>query len=361
MQALEAQRGRVAHSEQGKTAFGARYSTLYADLIELMVERGQAADAFHMLERSRARSFLAMVAERALVFSADDVPPHLLREQRQCDGEYDQVKKRLAAADAVQGAAEIDKLLAELEELRARRSRIAAAVKQASPRLASLQEPEPLDLEGARHALEPGTLLLSWSVGRSRTLLFALAADDASTRGLRVFTFPLGEEALRRRIALFRGLIARGREAAAVEVELLDQGRRLFADLFGPARSMMPSARRLLLVPDGPLHALPFSALVTDVARTPRYLGEAAPLHVAASMTVYAELEKRARGRRPGRAPPSSPSAIPSPHRASGCRRCRRAVSRWKRWPRPTAEDPPPTWAHARPKARPRHCVPGHG
>ena len=80
-----------------------------------------------------------------------------------------------------------------------------------SPRCSSRST---LDLDGARGALDPGTLLLSWSVGRTRTLLFALAAGPSAGRGLRVFTIPAGEESLRRRVALFRGLIARGRGSA---------------------------------------------------------------------------------------------------------------------------------------------------
>lgn len=295
VRALEEQRGRLAQSDQGKTAFGARYSGIFRDLVELMVELGDHAPAFHLLERSRARSFLAMLAERDLAFSTDDAPADLLGEQRRCDADYDQVQKRLAAADTVRGGEEVEKLRARLEELRSRRSRIADALRRASPRLASLQQPEPLDLEGARCALDPGTLLLSYSVGRTRTLLFALsaAAEGPSAPGpLRVFSIPMGEDTLRRRIEIFRGLIARGHDRSEIEPALAEQGRRLFQDLLGPARPAILGSRRLLIVPDGPLHALPFGALVVDGPPSLRYLAETEPLHLAASVTVYAELKK---------------------------------------------------------------------
>jgi CHAT domain-containing protein len=293
VRALESQRGHLALSEQGKTAFGARYSAIFRDLIELMVDLGQSKDAFHLLERSRARSFLTMLAERDLVFSADDVPAPLLRAQRRVDAEYDQVQRRLAAADSVRDGEEIDTLQAQLEELRSRRDRTAAKLREASPRLGSLQHPEPLDLDGARRTLDPGTLLLSYSVGRTRTLLFALAATAEGAAGsLRVFAIPVGEEALRRRVETFRSFIARGRGTSEIEPALVEQGRQLFEDLLGPARPAILTTRRLLIIADGPLHALPFAALAVDASRTPRYLGELEPLHVAASMTVYAELKK---------------------------------------------------------------------
>ena len=73
---------------------------------------------------------------------------------------------------------------------------------------------------------------------------------------------------MRRRVELFRGLIARGR-GAAVEPALVEQGRRLFEDLLGPARPAILSSRRLLIIADGPLHALPFAALVVDASGRP--------------------------------------------------------------------------------------------
>jgi hypothetical protein len=47
-----------------------------------LLKRGQAAEAFHTLERSRARNFLRMLAERDLIFSSD-LSPELDRARRQ--------------------------------------------------------------------------------------------------------------------------------------------------------------------------------------------------------------------------------------------------------------------------------------
>ena len=148
---------------------------------------------------------------------------------------------------------------------------------------------------------------------------------------LRVFSIPVGEDALRRRIEIFRGLIARGHDRSEIEPALAEQGRRLFEDLLGPARAAILSSRRLLIVPDGPLHALPFGALVVDGLRAPlRYLAELEPLHVAASMTVYAELKKaRARAaRRAGPRPRRLRGSGAAPAPATVSRRMRRRRTR---------------------------------
>ena len=287
--ALEEQRGRLAESEQMKLAFGTRVGPIFVRAIEQLAARGDDAAAFHMLERSRARSLLAMLGERDLVFSTDDVPPDLLERQRRADAAYDQAAGRLARLEPGRDDAEIDRQLVELEGLRHRRAEAADAVRRASPRLGSLQQPAPLTLDGARAVLDPGTLLLSYSVGETKTLLFALPAGDRAP--LRVVVIPVGRDALRRRVELLRGLIDRGRDTPGIEPALTLQSRRLYDDLLGPVREAITSARRLLLLPDGPLHALPFAALVEPDGPA-GYLVARLPVHVAASATVYGEMKK---------------------------------------------------------------------
>jgi len=291
--AVDTQRGRFSDSAQARGTLGVRYAGLFADVVELAAELGERGAAFHILERSRARGLLAMLAERDLTFATADAPSGLLQEQRENDRTYDAAQARLAKLQPGRDDASIDKELAGIEELRQQRVRIAAAIRRTSPRLASLQEPEPLDLAGARRTLDPGTRLLAYSVGAERTVLFVVADETAAgVPPVTIVVLPIGRRPLEQRVAAFRGLIARGREMAEVEPGLVTQARRLFDDLLAPAQPALAGARRLLVVPDGPLHALPFAALA--VADGPRYLADEWPLHVAASATAYAELKKRA-------------------------------------------------------------------
>ena len=63
-----------------------------------------------------------------------------------------------------------------------------------------------------------------------------------------------------------------------------------------PARAAVEKADRILIVPDGPLHSLPFGALIrpTDASgdRGWQYVVEWKPMHSTLSATVYAELAK---------------------------------------------------------------------
>ena len=92
-------------------------------------------------------------------------------------------KPRLAQLNPVKEQAQIEGLLNRIRELRDRQSQIVEQIRQQSPRLASLQYPQPLDVKGVQAALDPGTLLLSYSVGKEKSYLFALTAE-AGVAGL---------------------------------------------------------------------------------------------------------------------------------------------------------------------------------
>ena len=76
------------------------------------------------------------------------------------------------------------------------------------------------------------------------------------------------------------------------------RGRLLWNDLFEPIRSRIRQAQRLILIPDGALHLLPFGALPeSGTKEEPRYLIESLPLSVISSVTVLRELRQARRKR----------------------------------------------------------------
>ena len=290
--ALEAQRGRLGGDHDVRVGFAAQHAALYQELMELLVTAGRPAEALQVLERSRARALLDMLAERDLL-GPGQLPPDLAQERRRLDGEYDRVQAELAGSSLARDAARVEGLLRRRRALHDEREALAARVRAASPALAALHYPRPLDLDRARRALDAGTVLLAFAVGRDQTLVFVVRPSGAR-EGLTVHRRPIGEEALRQRVSAFRGLIERGRESPSVEPALTAQAQQLYRELLEPAAADLEAAQRLVLVPDGPLHSLPFAALSS---RGSRYLIEDRPLHLVLSATLYAEL-RRSRERR---------------------------------------------------------------
>jgi CHAT domain-containing protein/Tfp pilus assembly protein PilF len=315
---LEDQISRLGGSVESQADFRAQNHNFYWDLEELLVRQGQPEEAFQALERSRARGLLAMMAERDLVFSSD-LPEAIRRDRWRIAAGYDRTRQELAEIHPGEDPGRVETLNAELRRLHADAAEVEARIRREAPKLAALQYPQPLDFRTAQQALEPGTVMLSYSVGPERTHLFVV------TPGAPVAAAEIagGEADWQREIAKLRTLIEESRPAgglgAARRQTLEALGRRLYARLLGPAEAAIARGERLLILPDGPLHALPWAALVRQ-GKSRQYLIEWRPFQIAASATVYAEL--KALRREPGRAEERQPALVafgdPAGGKASG-------------------------------------------
>jgi len=289
---LEAQEGRLGGADTARAEFRSINVDIYREAIDQLVDLDRDEEAFELLERSRARGLLSLLAERDMVFSAD-IPEDLDRRRRTVAGEYDQARERLAAGPEPPAGEKAQALEARLRALRRELDEIRQEIRVASPRLAALQEPRALDLASAIESLDHGTAALSYSVGRDRTLVFAIGARRKTS----VVPLAIGNEELSSRILEFRRAIAAAGIGPAAE-ESRRLGELLYDVLVAPVSGALDGADRLLIVPDGPLHLLPFAALRIPDGKDggARYLVERLPLHLAASLSVHEEL-KSARNR----------------------------------------------------------------
>ncbi|NPC53138.1 CHAT domain-containing protein, partial [Corallococcus exiguus] len=204
--------------------------------------------AFAVSERLRARTlFEALVASRAL--PTQEQPP----EQREArDGVLrglSVIQRRLL--DPALSSSERTRLLGELQELERRERELRPAARHAELPFASLAATEQrlgeeealfVFLAGSEHDVQGERAGGAWVLAVTR-------------EGTHAYRIP--ERArLRPAVALLSGLIERrdGSEAGTAAA--------LYAQLLAPAlRELPPKVSRLLLVPDGPLHDLPFAAL----------------------------------------------------------------------------------------------------
>lgn len=295
--ALESQTRRLGGGYETRAGFAADRVEIYGDYLDLLVERGELAGAFHLLERSRSRAFLELLAHRELDLGAS-VAPELEAERRRTEERYDRILGELARRSTVADADERRRLHAELAAARRQRREVGDRIRATAPRLAALVAPEPLDLASVRRLLGPGTLLLSYAVGAGGGHLFAVGPGAGE---LEVHPLAVGEEELRAEVARFRATLRPGTSVEAAGF----RGRRLGRILLDPVAGAVARAERLLILPDGPLHALPFAALRLGEdfpgelaaggqgGEPAPYLVVAAPIAVASSATVYAELSER--------------------------------------------------------------------
>jgi len=214
----------------------------------VMAPREAMERAFRVSERLRARTLLdALVASRALSTAGDEPGRRAARAELQ--RRLVAVQRRLL--ESTLAASEREAALGELRELERNERDLRPAPRHGATEFATL--------EAVERGLAPDEALLAFLVGTDRDIYDDPAGGAwmlvVTREGTRVHRIP--ERArLTPAVALFSGLLERrdGSETGAAAA--------LHAQLLGPALSALPpGVRRLLLVPDGPLHDLPFAAL----------------------------------------------------------------------------------------------------
>lgn len=282
--ALDAQVGNLGGSAETKSRYRSSFTELTGEALELLVGMRREEEAFSVLERSRARTFLSLLARRDLDLRTE-VPAALEERRLLLAADYERTQDQLAKIDAVAKPGEAAPLERRLVELRGQQEALRAELRKASPRVAALRDPVPLDAAGARAALVPGELLLSFAVGEKSTVLFALSREG----GLGTHVLPVGRAALTDDVESYRRLVLRRRSGPSAPEPVREAARALGSRLLGPTEARLAKAKRLVVVPDGPLHLVPFAALAGSGGR---YLVEERPLSVVSSATVLAELRK---------------------------------------------------------------------
>jgi hypothetical protein len=221
---------------------------------------GDLEIAFSITERLRARALMD-VRERSRTPPDPGSPAVVQRRALLRDIASIQRTLMDPTLDAPARRASFDQLetLEQREQEAERQIALATRAGRTGPRFASLDE--------VQLALAADEALLSFQVGVWNTFdgdfgggswLMAITRDRRAVYRIpdRSHFAPL--------VPVFTGLLARGdglERFAAV---------RLYADVFSTALNELPSGvRRLVLVPDGPLHNLPFDALKADVQGQP--------------------------------------------------------------------------------------------
>lgn len=153
--------------------------------------------------------------------------------------------------------------------------------------LSRLGTRSPLDLEEIRdRVLAEDEMLIEYLVGKDETLVFLL-----DRKRFAVAHIAAGADSLARRVEALRRLIL----ADAAAPVLREAAAGLYDLLLGASSLAVPDGVRLLIVPDGPLHYLPFAALHDGTG----FLVERHAISCAPSASLLdVQLEQRRRDRR---------------------------------------------------------------
>jgi CHAT domain-containing protein/tetratricopeptide (TPR) repeat protein len=276
-----------------------------------------AAEAFQIVEQSRARSLLDMLGESGANIT-EGVPADLLKRKQ------DNLDRQQEIAEIMTGNSlnpDADKksnadLETELNQLSTDYDSIENQIRAASPRYASLTLPQPLTLaEVQQQVLDDKTALLEYSLGSQNSYLWAVTQGGVALYKLPARTAvdqqsielrnQLVPTRLRTRIAGIdvagnqtRGLgVAPAAPDNSAAAAFATASNALYKTVFEPAAALVGD-KRLLVVADGALNYVPFEALVTaaggaDYSAMP-YLVKTNEIVYAPSASVVAVIRKQA-------------------------------------------------------------------
>jgi CHAT domain-containing protein len=156
---------------------------------------------------------------------------------------------------------------------------------EAAPAMAERSVSPALDLRSLQASLPPNTSLIEYAVLPEKTVLWIVRDNGEAPQAVPA---GIGEKALGDLVRRLRRALEGG---ASAEVAALSQ--QLYDRLIRPAGGFIAPGERLVLIPDGALHVLPF-ALLRD-SETGHYLVQDHALTMAPSARVYAESRRRDR------------------------------------------------------------------
>jgi CHAT domain-containing protein/tetratricopeptide (TPR) repeat protein len=258
---------------------------LEIDLLMRLHERepsaGYDALAFEASERARARSFLDGLAQsRAGILEGADAG--LVARQRTVDGLLNAKAQKLTFLRRAAGAAsEIAALAQEIDTLTEEQRDLDAQMRAASPRYASLVAPRPLTLRDMQSGVvDDGSVLLEYFLGEVRSYVWVV-----TTSGISGSVLPPRAD-IERVVRVLRQCLSDHAGAAAATADAQREAAVLFERaavevsrvLLEPVAPWLES-RRVLVVPDGVLHFVPFAAL-PDPHGGPSGLAAGVPLIV---------------------------------------------------------------------------------
>lgn len=255
---IEQLRSKIASDDLRMSYFATvqRYYQLQLDLLMFLhqqyPERGYDTQAFNTSERSRARVLLELLYESNLDIR-QGVSPQLLEDEDTLLRTLKDIEtRRIVTLNRDHTEAEITALDKETDDTLAQLDLLKVQLKADNPAYAALQYPEPLTLpQIQQQVLDKDSLLLQYAIGKDRSYLWAVTPTEMT-----VHTLP-GAAELAEAIEPFRSVMETSGNSPA---DIADAAKALGDLILAPVADQLPG-KRLLIVADGDLHAIPFAAL----------------------------------------------------------------------------------------------------
>jgi len=257
---IESLRTKSAGSDRRATFFASQQRTYELSVRVLMKldsqrpGRGFDVRAFEASETMHSRALLDDLGAMNLDVHAG-ADPVLVARESDLERKLDQAEADRHAAIAKSAAgARLARFESDIRRLRSGLDDVRGKMRRSNPRFTALTAAAPLSLPEIRQrVLDQGTLMLSYLLGEQESYLWAVDRES-----LRAFRLPK-RDTIEGQARLALDALARSNTPAGE----LDADRYLGAlstSLLSPVAGQL-GKKRLLIIPDGALHYIPFGAL----------------------------------------------------------------------------------------------------
>jgi len=265
-------------TEGSALAFREEAQAAYREYVDLLMDQGQINKAYNMADEAKAFTLLNFTgARRARPRSGD-------RKQAATLGEQSRSIARLRLQLLASGLTgeQRAKLQKDLEdaEFKMQEIRLQAEMAHSKERLV-WSHPATADQLQKQMAQDQMTLA-EFSLGENRSFVWLFTHGDI------FFEVLPGRKEIEKVVRPYLELLANTPNHLHIERDLAkqaEQGEALFATLFGHLSSQIERGQRLIIVPDGLLHYLPFEALIYNG----RYLVEDHEISYNASASMLVQ------------------------------------------------------------------------
>lgn len=270
-------------SQELRASYSSFIYNFYADYVDLLMQlhkrqpaEGLARSAWQANERTRARSLLESLREPRIDLRRGISPALLAEEQRLQQQLNAKAQALLRSGKNPRATEQTEALQREYDLLAAELQQLQAQIKQKSPGYASLTQTQSPDIAEIQKSLGADTLLLQYALCEERSYLWVVTSTTINDYDLpKRAEIEAAAKRVRELLTESNRCVPGETEAqnaarmAKAEAQYVETAAQLSQMLLGPVAAQL-GAKRLLIVADGALQYVPFSALPVPNAAGPQ-------------------------------------------------------------------------------------------
>jgi CHAT domain-containing protein/tetratricopeptide (TPR) repeat protein len=224
-------------TQEFKSSFIEDKIRIYEELIDLLLGQGGVEEAFHYVERAKARALLDMLGGKAISTKRFGT------RARELIGKEQALLRKMEFLD---DGEEKSRVFVAYQE-------ILASIEQEYPEYLTLKRVEPVNLRTLQRGLDDETIILEYFLCHRGVYLFAVDSKGVSAQKLHI-----APEELYRDVEKFRQFI--------LSFDLWEPfAIKLYEKLVKVVEDELEHKKRVCIVPHGILHHLPFNALLVNL------------------------------------------------------------------------------------------------